>query len=105
MSNSRYAVHEKSRTNGLSSYQKEIELTATKSGNMVILEVLDNGIGIPEDHMEKLFTPFFTTKMEGEGTGLGLPIVYGIVKELNGDIIVDSRINEFTKIQIILPVV
>jgi signal transduction histidine kinase len=105
LSNSRYAMHEKSRMNGLSSYQKEIELTAVKSGNMVILEVLDNGTGIPEDHMEKLFTPFFTTKIEGEGTGLGLAIVYGIVKELNGDIIVDSRINEFTKIQIMLPVV
>jgi signal transduction histidine kinase len=103
LSNSRYAVNDRGRKNGISSYQKEIEITLTKAGNIAVIQVLDNGIGIPEDHIEKLFTPFFTTKEEGEGTGLGLPIVYGIVKEMNGEIKVDSRVNEFTQIQIILP--
>ena len=105
LSNSRYAVNEKSKKKEIYGYQMEIELVVACSGNMVVIEVSDNGIGIPENHMEKLFTPFFTTKLEQEGTGLGLPIVYGIVKELNGDITVNSLINEFTKIQIALPAV
>jgi len=103
LSNSRYAVNYKGRKTVISSYQKEIEINVTNSGNNAVIEVKDNGIGIPEEHIERLFTPFFTTKEEGEGTGLGLPIVYGIVKELNGDIKVESRMNEFTRIEIILP--
>ena len=86
-------------------FQKQIEIKAVRSGNVLIIEVSDNGIGITEEHIEKLFVPFFTTKREGSGTGLGLPIVYGIVKEMNGDISVTSKINEFTKVRIILPTV
>ena len=103
LSNSRYAVNDRGRKNGIPSYQKEIEITLTKAGNIAVIQVLDNGTGIPEEHVEKLFTPFFTTKEEGEGTGLGLPIVYGIVKEMNGEIKVDSRVDEFTRVQIMLP--
>ena len=57
----------------------------------IIFEVQDTGMGIPRENMNKLFEPFFTTKMMGKGTGLGLPVVYGIVKLHRGDISVESN--------------
>ncbi|MBN2681537.1 MAG: 4Fe-4S binding protein [Bacteroidales bacterium] len=59
----------------------------------VEINVCDTGTGIPEEHMDKLFTPFFTTKEAGKGTGLGLPLVYGIVKMHKGSIEVVSNSN------------
>ena len=105
LSNSRYAVNEKYNKPGTPQFQKQIEIRASRSGHVLMIEVSDNGIGITEEHIEKLFVPFFTTKREGSGTGLGLPIVYGIVKEMNGDISVTSKVGEFTRIRIILPAV
>ena len=55
------------------------------------IEVRDQGVGIPEEHMQQLFEPFFTTKEVGDGTGLGLSIAYGIVQEHGGWIDVTSR--------------
>jgi signal transduction histidine kinase len=57
----------------------------------VIFSIKDSGIGISEENMEKLFTPFFTTKGIGKGTGLGLATIYGIVKMHKGKIEVDSN--------------
>jgi two-component system, NtrC family, sensor kinase len=57
----------------------------------VLLEVVDNGRGVDEQHLEKLFDPFFTTKEEGKGTGLGLAVTYAIVKEHEGRISVRNR--------------
>jgi len=105
LSNSRYAVMEKSNRPGNSGFQKRIEIKARRSGNDLIMDVYDNGIGIAEEHLERLFTPFFTTKREGAGTGLGLPIVYGIIKEMNGSITVTSKLNEYTNVRIVLPAV
>ena len=59
----------------------------------IIFNVIDTGMGIPEDNMDKLFTPFFTTKGIGKGTGLGLATTYGIVKMHKGRIEVDSNID------------
>ncbi len=105
LSNSRYALREKSIRPDMQGFLKQIEMKAVRAGNHLILEISDNGIGIPEDHIEKLFTPFFTTKREGAGTGLGLSIAYGILKEMNGEITVTSKVNEFTKIRIVLQAV
>ncbi len=105
MTNSRYAVIEKFKKTNDPGFQKQIEIKATKSANSVILDVSDNGIGISEEHIEKLFTPFFTTKREGAGSGLGLSIVYGIVKEMNGSITVTSDPGEYTNVRIVLPAV
>ncbi|SHH16154.1 hybrid sensor histidine kinase/response regulator [Marivita hallyeonensis] len=60
------------------------------AGSYVIVRVQDEGSGIPQDKLEKIFEPFFTTKRTGEGTGLGLSTVYGIVKQTGGFIFVDS---------------
>ncbi|OYU18403.1 MAG: hybrid sensor histidine kinase/response regulator [Rhodobacteraceae bacterium PARR1] len=60
------------------------------AGRYALIRVRDDGIGIPEDRLEKIFEPFYTTKRPGEGTGLGLSTVYGIVKQSAGFVFVDS---------------
>lgn len=68
------------------------------------IKVRDNGIRIAPEFRDKLFTPFFTTKPTGEGTGLGQSISYDIVvQQHSGTIAVDSRVNEFTEFTVRLP--
>jgi len=67
------------------------------------LTVKDNGCGIESKHLDRIFEPFFTTKMSGDGTGLGLAVVYGIVKSMEGVINVTSTPGEGSTFQIILP--
>ena len=74
-----------------------------QEGQFVVVEIEDNGKGIPADTLEKIFDPFFTTKTVGEGTGLGLSIAYGLIQKHNGDIQVKSRVNQGTKFTIRLP--
>ena len=69
-----------------------------------ILEVEDNGVGIPKDVLHRIFEPFYTTKEVGKGTGLGLAMVYGIIKKHNGFIEVTSALGEGTKFSAFLPV-
>ena len=69
-----------------------------------MIEVADNGPGIPPDAMAKIFEPFFTTKPVGEGTGLGLAMVYGVVKQADGWIHVDSAPGKGAAFRIFLPV-
>jgi two-component system NtrC family sensor kinase len=68
----------------------------------VTVEVEDTGVGIPEENMKKLFTPFFTTKPIGRGTGLGLAIIYGIVKMHRGQISVHSQVGHGTTFTVTL---
>ena len=70
----------------------------------VHLSVSDTGCGIPSEHLPKLFTPFFSTKEVGEGTGLGLTVVHGIIEEHQGSITVDSEPGRGTTFHIHLPV-
>ncbi len=73
-------------------------------GDQALIEVSDDGPGIPADVMDKIFDPFFTTKPVGEGTGLGLATVYGIVKQSDGWISVASKPGEGAAFRIFLPV-
>ena len=67
------------------------------------ISVSDTGHGIDPEHLDKIFDPFFTTKSSGEGTGMGLSVVYGIVKDLNGNITVQSEQNKGATFSISLP--
>jgi two-component system, NtrC family, sensor kinase len=75
----------------------------TDRGGDMVLEVRDNGVGIAPENTAKLFTPFFTTKGEGKGVGLGLAVVYGIVQAHDGDIEVQSRVGEGTSFIVTMP--
>ena len=63
-------------------------------GKNVCIEIHDTGYGIPKENLDHIFDPFFTTKGEGEGTGMGLSIVYGVVKNHKGDIKIDSTVGK-----------
>lgn len=72
-------------------------------GSYVILSVTDTGSGIPDDIRDKIFDPFFTTKAQGKGTGLGLAMVYGIVKDHKGAVTVASQPGKGTTFEVYVP--
>ncbi|MFH2049953.1 MAG: ATP-binding protein, partial [bacterium] len=73
-------------------------------GGTVEVKVIDQGIGIPDEIINKIFEPFFTTKDVGKGTGLGLSLSYGIIRDHGGEIRVDSEVGKGTTFTIILPI-
>jgi len=103
LSNAKDAVDEKAKTARDTDYRKAIRVTTMCMAGEVVLVVEDNGTGISEENLSKIFNPFFTTKPPGKGTGLGLLIVYGIVTEMQGKIEISSKINTFTRAAVILP--
>jgi signal transduction histidine kinase len=81
-----------------------LTLKLCPKGDMVELSMQDTGTGIPEDQVSKIFDPFFTTKAVGEGTGLGLTVVHGIIQEHNGTIRTNSVPGQGSTFIISLPV-
>ena len=80
-----------------------VEVEVRELGDEVLIEVRDNGPGIPPEHLEKIFEPFFTTKEGGRGTGLGLAVSRGIVEKLGGRIEVDNRPGAGCTFRLLLP--
>jgi signal transduction histidine kinase len=80
-----------------------IALTGDKTGRNTVLVIEDNGTGISEEMISNIFDPFFTTKEAGHGTGLGLPIVYGVIKSLNASIDVKSEVGKGTIFRLEFP--
>jgi len=78
-------------------------VSTKKAGDRVIVSVKDNGPGIPQKILDKIFQPFFTTKPTGQGTGLGLSLSYDIVKAHGGEIKIQTKENEGTTFTIVLP--
>ncbi|HEY5463190.1 MAG TPA: ATP-binding protein [Hanamia sp.] len=108
--NAFYACTERSRSTvnqqksqNLISYEPTVSVTTKKSGNHVIITVSDNGNGISQKIVDKIFQPFFTTKPTGEGTGLGLSLSYDIVKAHGGEIKVETKEGEGSEFIIQLP--
>jgi PAS domain S-box-containing protein len=81
-----------------------ISTSINPNSKMLEISVSDTGCGIPEHLLSKIFDPFFTTKQVGQGTGLGLPIVLGIVKDHGGNIQVNSEVGKGTTFLITLPI-
>ncbi len=81
----------------------KIEVRTYLDNNFICIDIKDNGCGMPPDVINKIFDPFYTTKSVGKGTGLGLSVSYGIIKKLNGNILVKSKLNEGSIFTIKLP--
>jgi PAS domain S-box-containing protein len=77
--------------------------TGTAETNLIRLEVCDTGVGIPVEHLQDIFNPFYTTKAPGQGTGLGLSVVHSILRRYHGDIRVKSEVGVGTTFTIDLP--
>jgi signal transduction histidine kinase len=81
----------------------ELTIATKRKGTMVSLSVQDTGQGMTAEVRKKIFEPFYTTKPVGQGTGLGLSVVQGIVMDHRGKIIVTSHPGKGTKMEILLP--
>ena len=104
LSNAKHAVDEKAaRPDTPPGFQKQIDIKTHNGPVEVMLSVRDNGVGIPQKLLDKIFDPFFTTKTEEQGTGLGLSISYNFIKDILGDIRVDSQEGEYTLFEIVMP--
>lgn len=103
ISNARDALEEKEKKSMSGSMSREIRISTSGEKKRLIVRVWDNGTGIKSTNIDRIFNPFFTTKAEGKGTGLGLPIVYGIISEMKGEISVRTEEGKFTEISVNLP--
>lgn len=102
ITNAFYAVDEKKKQN-LNGYEPLVSVSTKKSEGKVEIKVADNGNGIPQKIMDKIFQPFFTTKPAGQGTGLGLSMSYDIVKAHSGKLKVETKEGEGSEFVIELP--
>jgi signal transduction histidine kinase len=106
--NAFYAVNEKkkgmSNLNGSEQYNPTVVVRTKKVGSSVFITVYDNGAGIPEKALSRIFQPFFTTKPTGQGTGLGLSLSYDTIKAHGGEIKVKTVEGTCTEFTIELPV-
>ena len=94
--NAFYSTNEKKKIKD-AGYEPAVILTTKKKGNKVELTIRDNGIGISQKNIDKIYQPFFTTKPTGEGTGLGLSMSYDIMKAHQGELRVSSTEGEFAE--------
>ena len=88
---------------GFEGYTPTVSLATRGHENEVEIRIRDNGPGIPEEIVEKIFNPFFTTKPTNQGTGLGLAITSDIVRQHGGNIQVESKPNDYTEMRITIP--
>ncbi len=102
--NAFYAVNEKKKSTP-GNYQPSVKVSTQKINNTIAIKVEDNGKGISQKILDKIFQPFFTTKPTGQGPGLGLSLSYDIVKAHGGEIKVETKENEGTSFVVLLPAV
>jgi signal transduction histidine kinase len=102
--NAFYAVNERRKMEG-EGYKPTISVSIKRINDMVEISVKDNGNGIPQPLIEKIFQPFFTTKPSGQGTGLGLSLAYDIIKAHSGEIKVQTKEGQGSEFLISLPAI
>ncbi len=103
LTNAFYVVEEKKKS-GIENYEPTVSITTKKVGDEVLIKVTDNGNGIPQKVLDKIFQPFFTTKPTGQGTGLGLSLSYDIIKAHGGELKVETKEGAGTTFIIQLPI-
>jgi signal transduction histidine kinase len=106
INNAFYAVSEKEilrQAQGEIKYEPTVSISTKKLNDKVQIIVKDNGNGIPQNLVDKIFQPFFTTKPTGQGTGLGLSLSYDIIKAHGGEIKVETKVGEGTEFVIQIP--
>ncbi|MFT7164472.1 MAG: two-component system NtrC family sensor kinase, partial [Flavobacterium sp.] len=102
ITNAFYATNEKQKS-GVENFEPTVTISTKKTGDTVEVSVKDNGNGIPQEVLDKIFQPFFTTKPTGQGTGLGLSLAYDIVKAHGGELKVATKEGEGAEFCITLP--
>jgi signal transduction histidine kinase len=102
ITNAFYACNEKKKMQ-IEGFEPKVTVETQKIKNHLEIRVKDNGNGIPQKVLDKIFQPFFTTKPTGQGTGLGLSLSYDIIKSHGGEIKVNTKENEGTEFIISLP--
>ncbi|HVG41846.1 MAG TPA: ATP-binding protein, partial [Chitinophagaceae bacterium] len=100
--NAFYSVNKKKTQQGRS-FEPTVTVTTIRCGDKVEISIRDNGTGIPQNALDKIFQPFYTTKPSGQGTGLGLSISYDIIKAHDAALIVESKEGEYATFVITLP--
>jgi signal transduction histidine kinase/streptogramin lyase len=103
ITNAFYVVDEKKKS-GIENYEPTVSVSTKKVADHVLITVKDNGNGIPQKVLDKIFQPFFTTKPAGQGTGLGLSLSYDIVKAHGGELKVETKEEEGSTFIIQLPI-
>jgi two-component system NtrC family sensor kinase len=81
-----------------------LSVSTRVEGGQAVIELADTGVGIPAEHLARIYDPFFTTKPEGRGTGLGLSVTYGIVQEHGGALSCESVPGQGTRFRLVLPI-
>jgi signal transduction histidine kinase len=102
INNALYAVDEKKKQID-EGYEPTVSVSTKKTNGKVEISVKDNGDGVPQKVLDKIFQPFFTTKPTGQGTGLGLSLSYDIVKAHGGELKVETKESKGSEFIIILP--
>jgi signal transduction histidine kinase len=102
--NAFYAVNEKKKAAALKgeNYEPTVSVSTEKKNGSVVIKVADNGAGIPQKVLDKIYQPFFTTKPTGQGTGLGLSLSYDIIKAHGGHIKVETKNGDGSEFVVIL---
>ena len=104
INNACYAAYDKKKKSNDENFSPVLKVSTKNLNGKIEIRIGDNGNGIPQDILDKIFQPFFTTKPTGEGTGLGLSLSYDvIVKQHNGELKVETKIGEGTEFVIVLP--
>jgi two-component system NtrC family sensor kinase len=105
LTNAFYAVSAEALAKGNSNYVPTVTVSTKKLSDKVEIRVKDNGGGMPQKLVDKIFQPFFTTKPTGQGTGLGLSLAYDVIKAHGGEIIVETKEGEGSEFVVQLPIV